>query len=346
MPTMSDIAKRAGVALSTVSYTLSGKRPISEEAKQRVYQAMKELGYQPNSLARALATRRTSILALLYPSWKAGTGLGPQSEFITSIAEASTDDGYGLLLWTAPMSEEQGVMEMSHQGFIDGAILMEVALNDPRVESLKQQEVPFTLIGRCSENGGLSFVDLDFDYALETSIDYLVEGGHHHIALINQSETLLKRKIGYVVRSREAFHRELQRHGLQGIDLCCEANEQAGYEATMALLQQQPDLSAFILMTPWTSGGIIRALSERGLHIPEDFSLVAIFSPHLAEMTTPALSSVDFPFHEMGRLGTQMLIQKLNGQTGEPSQILLRPPLTIRASSGPYLREQKRASPS
>lgn len=339
MPTMSDIAKRAGVALSTVSYALSGKRPISEEAKQRVYQAMKELGYQPNSLARALATRRTSILALLYPSWKSGTGLGPQSEFITSIAEASTDHGYGLLLWTAPMSEEEGVMEMSHQGFIEGAILMEVALDDPRVEALKQQAVPFTLIGRCENNEGLSFVDLDFDYALETSIRYLVESGHRHIALLNQSKALLKRKIGYVVRSREAFHRELRRHGLRGIDLCCEANEQAGYDATMTLLQQQPDLSAFILMTPWTSGGIIRALSDRGLHIPDDFSLVAIFSPHLAEMTTPALSSVDFPFHEMGRLGTQMLIQKLNGQETVPSQILLKPPLTIRASSGPYLKD-------
>jgi DNA-binding LacI/PurR family transcriptional regulator len=338
MPTMSDIAKRAGVALSTVSYTLSGKRPISEEAKQRVYQAMKELGYQPNSLARALATKRTSILALLYPAWKAGTGLGPQSEFITSIAEASTDNGYGLLLWTAPVSEEQDVMEMTHQGFIDGAILMEVALDDARVEALQQQAVPFTLIGRCADNAGLNFVDLDFDYALETSINYLVEGGHRHIALINQSEMLLKRKVGYVVRSREAFHRELQRHGLQGVDVCCEANEQAGYEATMALLQQQPDLSAFILMTPWTSGGIIRALSDKGLHIPRDFSLVAIFSPHLAEMTTPALTSVDFPFHEMGRLGTQMLIQKLAGKTVEPSQILLKPPLTIRASSGPSIK--------
>ncbi len=140
------------------------------------------------------------------------------------------------------------------------------------------------------------------------------------------------------MRSREAFHRELHRHGLQGVDLCCEANEQAGYEATMALLHQQPDLSAFILMTPWTSGGIIRALSDKGLHIPRDFSLVAIFSPHLAEMTTPALTSVDFPFHEMGRLGTQMLIQKLAGDVVEPAQILLKPPLTIRASSGPLLK--------
>ena len=65
-------------------------------------------------------------------------------------------------------------------------------------------------------------------------------------------------------------------------------------------------------------------------------SLVAIFSPHLAEMITPALSSIDFPFDEMGRLGTEMLIQQLSGQEIEPAQILLKPPLTIRASSGPY----------
>lgn len=97
MPTMSDIAKRAGVALSTVSYALSGKRPISEQAKQRVFEAMKELGYQPNSLARALVTKRTRIIALLYPSWT--RGLGPKTEFISSIAEATTDENYALLAW-------------------------------------------------------------------------------------------------------------------------------------------------------------------------------------------------------------------------------------------------------
>jgi DNA-binding LacI/PurR family transcriptional regulator len=301
-----------------------------------VYQAMKELGYQPNSLARALATKRTRIIALLYPLWKAGTGLGPQSEFITSIAEAAADHDYALLLWTALISEEQEVMEMTHQGFIDGAIIMEVALRDPRVEMLKQQMVPFTMIGRCAENAGMSYVDLDFDYALETSINYLVESGHRHIALINQSATLMERQIGYVVRSREAFYRELHQHGLQGSDFCCEANEQAGYEATMALLEQNPELSACILLTPWPSGGIIRALADKGLSIPQDFSLVAIFSPHLAEMTAPALTSIDFPFQEMGRLGAQMLIQQLESEEVSSSQLLLKPPLTIRSSSGPY----------
>jgi len=332
-PTMADIAKRAGVALSTVSYTLSGKRPISDEAKQKVYQAMQELGYHPNSLARALATKRTKIIALLYPSW--ATGLGPQMEFVTSIAASATDQGYALLLWTA-VSEEQEVLNMTHHGFIDGAILMEVALQDPRIPLLQKQNLPFTMIGHCQDDQGLSFVDLDFDYALETSISYLLEAGHTQIALINQSASLLERETGYVVRSRDAYYREMQKHGFQGLDRCCEPNEQAGYEVMTDLLTHHPDLSAFILLTPWISGGIIRAIADKGLSIPGDISLVAVFSPMLAQMTTPALTSIDFPFEEMGHLGTQLLIQQLEDADAPLSQLFIKPPLTIRASSGPF----------
>ncbi len=335
MPTMSDIAKRAGVTLSTVSYTLSGKRPISEEAKKRVYQAMKELGYQPNSLARALVTKRTKIIALLYPTW--GPNLGPQSEFITSIAESATASGYALLLWTSSYTDDQSVIDMTYQGFIDGAILMEVTLHDPRVEIFTQQNIPFTMIGRGINNDNISFVDLDFDYALETTINYLVASGHTHIALINQSALLLKRETGYVVRSRDAYYREMQHHGLHGIDISCESNEQAGYQGVLHLLSQDPALSAFILLNPWTSGGVISALTDKGFRIPQDTSLVAIFSPHLAQMTSPALTSIDFPFHEMGRIGAEMLFKQLADETNNPSQILLKPPLTIRASSGPLV---------
>jgi DNA-binding LacI/PurR family transcriptional regulator len=335
MPTMSDIAKRAGVALSTVSYALSGKRPISEQAKQRVFQAMKELGYQPNSLARALVTKRTRIIALLYPSWS--RSLGPKTEFISSIAEAASDEDYALLLWTSS-SQDQEVMSITHQGFIDGVILMEVALHDPRVELLKAQKLPFTMIGHCAENDDISFVDLDFDYALEASIKYLADLGHEHIGFINQSTTLLKRGTGYVVRSLAAFQREIRQRGLYGLDSCCDENEQDGYDAAMALWAQDPAITAFVLMTPWASGGVIRAIFDRGLAIPDDISLVAIFSPHLAELTTPSLTTIDFPYEEMGRIGAKLLIQKLEGQEEGPSQLLLKPPLTVRRSSGPRMK--------
>jgi DNA-binding LacI/PurR family transcriptional regulator len=329
---MSDIAKRAGVALSTVSYTLSGKRPISDEAKQKVYKAMEELGYQPNPLARALVTKQTRIIALLYPSWTLGSG---PKEFVSSIAETATEHDYALLVWTST-HEDQRMMNMTHQGFIDGVLLMEVSLHDPRIPLLQAQNLPFTMIGHREANEGISFVDLDIDYSIGKTIAYLMAEGHSHIGLINQSQRMMDREIGYVVRSREAFYREIELHGLSGSDLCCDENELAGYDTVMALFEQDPELSAFILMTPWASGGVIRAITDKGLNIPYDISLVAIFSPHLAELTTPALTSIDFPFEEMGRLGAGMLIDKLEGKEEQPIQLLLKPPLTVRRSSGPY----------
>ena len=334
MPTMADIARKAGVALSTVSYTLSGKRHISDEAKQRVYQAMEELGYQPNTLARALATKRTKIITLLYPS--SPSGLGPVLEFVTSIVDVATKYGYAILLWTSTSTDQ--TFNMTHQGFVDGAILMEVTLHDPRVEMLKKQNVPFTMIGHGADNEGMSFVDLDFDDALEKAVDYLVQAGHKHVALINQSADMFERQVGYVVRARNAFYRRLEEHGLTGIDRSCEANEQAGYDTTMALWEQDPAISAFVLMTPWPSGGIIHAIADKGYAIPDDVSIVSVLPTRLAGMTTPALTSVDFPFAEMGRIGTEMLIQKLEDTEKAPSQVLLKAHLVIRRSSGPYIK--------
>lgn len=334
MPTMSDIARRAGVALSTVSYTLSGKRHISDEAKQRVFQAMEELGYQPNSLARALATKRTKIITLLYPS--STSGLGPVLEFVTSIVDVANEYGYAVLLWTST-SEDQ-TFNMAHQGFVDGAILMEVALNDPRMDLLKKQNIPFTMIGHGEHNEGISFVDLDFDDALEKAVAYLVEQGHEHIALINQSQNMFDRRVGFVIRSQKAFYREVRRHGLFGKDRCCDASEQAGYEVTMALWEQDPEISAFVLMTPWASGGIIHAIADKGLSIPDDVSMISVLSPRLAEMTTPALTSIEFPFAEMGRIGTEMLIQQLEDPEKSPSQVLLKSHLTLRRSSGQRIK--------
>src|SRR5690242_15101341 len=111
MATMADIAKRAGVALSTVSHTLSGKRPISEEVRQRVLQAIDELGYQPHALARALATKRTRTIALLYPSVPGTNKPDPHLEFVSGILEVTSQRNYSLLLRTTP-NENQEILSM------------------------------------------------------------------------------------------------------------------------------------------------------------------------------------------------------------------------------------------
>jgi len=129
MPTMSDVAKRAGVALSTVSYALNGTRPVSTETRKRIFTAMDELGYRPHALARGLASKRSRIIALLFPTPERGLGF-TELEFVTSAANAARDSGYNLLLWSSEIHDQDEMYHLTRQGLVDGVVVMEVCLED------------------------------------------------------------------------------------------------------------------------------------------------------------------------------------------------------------------------
>src|SRR5664279_1080795 len=121
MATMLEVAKRAGVALSTVSYALNGTRTISEDTRRRIFQAMDELGYQPHALARGLAGKRTRIIALLIPS--SARGLGATAlEIVTGAAEAARARGYHLVVWSTELNGIAELQLLINQGLVDGVV--------------------------------------------------------------------------------------------------------------------------------------------------------------------------------------------------------------------------------
>jgi DNA-binding LacI/PurR family transcriptional regulator len=329
-----DIAERAGVALSTVSYVLSGKRSVSEETKQRVMRAIAELDYQPHALARGLASKRTQTIALLFPALAKGHS-EMRLEFVAQAAEVAAEHGYAFLLWSAPDNDAE-ILQLTQQGRVDGLILMEVNVHDSRVELLQKHNYPFSLIGHCQENDGISFVDLDFDHAITTTVAHLAELGHRRIALFNFSAPQIALGYGPAIRSLRSFERNIKQYGLEGISVNHETSFQSGYEATRSLLARDPAVSAAIVLQDASIGGVFQALHSLGLRIPEDFSIVTLLSKRSAEMMTPMLTAIDFPAAEMGRRGTEMLIQQLEGKLSAPVQLLLRVGLTVRQSSGPY----------
>lgn len=334
MATMADIAERAGVALSTVSYVLSGKRSVSEETKQRVLQAIADLDYYPHAMARSLASKRTQTIALLYPTLIKGHS-DARFDFVIRAAEVSAQHGYAFLLWTAP-NNESDILQLTQQGRVDGLILMEVHLHDSRVELLKKQQYPFSLIGHCANNDGISFVDLDFEHAVATAVDHLVELGHRTIALCNHPETRTQGGYGPTVRSRQGFDQAIRRAGVHGVVVNCESSFESGYAVTVDLIAQHPEVSAVIVVQDSAIGGVFQALHNAGRRIPDDFSVITLLSRRFAEMTTPMLTTMDFPSGEMGRIGAEMLIQQLEGNLTEPIQRLLRAELIVRNSTGPY----------
>lgn len=330
---MADIAKRAGVSLSTVSYALSGKRPISEPTRRRVLAATAELEFHPHATGRALASRRTRAIALLFPALAKGIS-EMRLEFVTSAAEAAAERGYSFLLSTSP-ADDDGILRLLRSGLVDGLILMEVKLRDSRVDLLRRSGYPFALIGRCRDNVGLDFVDLDFERAVETAVRHLAALGHRRVVFINTAAGLLDVGYGPAVRSLAGFERAVAALGLSGAAYPCEPTPEAGHALAARLLADSGGMGAVVALNREAIGGVLQAAADVGRRVPDDLSLVAVVPNRLAALYGPPLTTVDFPAGEMGRVGAELLIGRLEGGGAEPTQCLLRGELHVRQSTGP-----------
>lgn len=335
MATIVDVAKKAGVSVSTVSYALSGVRHISDETRERILHVVEELNYHPNLLARGLINKRTKIIALLYPAVASDYLDDVQLDFISHIAKIATHYGYGLLLFTSP-SGEQEIMRFINEGLIDGIILMEVLRQDPRVTLMNKLGYPFSLIGHTENNKGISFVDMDFYTALHLCVEHLAEFKHREIIFIHSFVDFQHSQHNYLIESVRGFNDAAGELGVMGTISGCKPTIQAGYEIMKTLLETQPGFSAVIAGNEPIYSGVTQALIERGLRIPKDFSVIGLMSNLSAEKYTPKVTSLSVPSSEMGRMGAEFLIKKLEGQEIEPQQVILPPQLTVRQSTGRF----------
>jgi DNA-binding LacI/PurR family transcriptional regulator len=333
-PTIADIAKKANVSVSTVSYAINGTRTISEETRQRIFAVMNEFGYQPNALARGLASKKSHIIALLYPD--IGLGLGATAlGFFFATAETARQNGYNLVLWPNVIHAKD-LDEHLRQGLVDGVIVMEVTTQDERVDFLRNSDIPFSMIGRTADSDNLSYVDIEFQQSIREAIEYLAHLGHTHIAFLNKDKGSLSQGNGPAVRTQAAFLESIQQMGLVGITHTAECEPNAGYEAFNHLLAQDPDLTAIITINDYSSPGIVQAIIDRGWSIPNDFSIiVGPTSPQMAEMLMPPSTSMEIPIVEMSVIGVKQLLQQLENPKTGLSQMLIPCHFTVRGSTGP-----------
>jgi DNA-binding LacI/PurR family transcriptional regulator len=337
MSTMADVARRANVALSTVSYAINGTRPISEETRQRIFAAMEELGYKPNALARGLASKRSRIIALLFPTPERGLGI-TELEFVTAATDTAKENDYNLILWTSDRKDLDGLRDLTQQGLVDGVVVMEVHLDEQRIDVLREADFPYSLIGRRADTAGISYVDIDFDQTVKESITYLRGLGHSRIAFLNHSQTEYDAGYGPSVRAQAAYEEAAREAGMRNLSRMSRATPTGGYEALGDLLETESNLTALITMNERAIPGIMQGVAERGWSIPDDFSLVAVVSSaRAAEMVIPSLTTMEPPSARMARLGVELLIRKLEGAQEVP-QILLPCRLVIRGSTSPCRR--------
>lgn len=335
MATIKDVARRAGVSVSTVSYAISGDRPISAPKKAIIEEAMKELDYRPHAIARSLASKRTRILALLMTPEERGIGLSELS-LITSASRSTAAKGYHLVLWTMSGNDLAELDRQLRHELVDGVILMEVHNADPRIPVLQARNIPFFPFGRDDSLRNESFVDTDFEQTMYLALSHLVGLGHRSICFVNQSGETLKSGYGPVVRAHETFKRLVREMQLDGTELLSPADPLAGYRLCSERLAAHKETTAFLVMNDKVLSGVLKACADAGMSVPGDVSVVAIASSEgAATMMIPSVTAWEMEGEALMELAVGELIAKLDGTYFEVPRRLIPCRLVERSSSGP-----------
>ena len=335
MPTRRDVALRAGVSEATVSYTLSGKRTISEATQERVRAAMDELGYHPHQLARALAGGSSPLLAVLFPVGERGIS-NADMEYVLGAAAAARDAGHHVLLWPTNGEDVSDVVAVHRSGLISGVVLMEVLLADERVKDLQEANVPCALIGRTAHPDGIPWVDRDFDASMGLAVAHLVALGHESVWFLSGPKRLVERGFGAPVRAEEAFRAACARHRLQGAVRYAEAKPEAGSKIAADVQRSSRPPTALISLNVEATLGLLQSAPLAGLSIPKDLSVVCIGPPEpWPTAAEPPLTSISAPAADMGASIVHQLIGVLTREPLADTQALFTGELITRRSTAP-----------
>ncbi|WP_020522189.1 LacI family DNA-binding transcriptional regulator [Catelliglobosispora koreensis] len=328
MVTINDVAQHAGVAASTVSYVLSGKRTISETTRARVMASIRTLGFHPHAGARALASNKANVIALALP-FRQGMHLPVLMQFATAVVTAARAADHDVLLLTADEGAA-GVRRIANSAMVDGLILMDVETHDPRVPTLRELDRPSVLIGLPASADGLTCIDLDFTGAGELCVNHLAGLGHKRVALLGAPQAVYDRDTGFARRTRDGVLTAARSLNVHAVARPCEPT----YAAVLRELTALPNVTGLIVHNEAAVDHALTALRTLGRRIPDDVSVVAICPDEVAERATPELTSVPIPATEVGQRAVELLMSKLDGNT-TASVTLLTPRLTVRSSTGP-----------
>ncbi|MBC9716930.1 LacI family DNA-binding transcriptional regulator [Streptomyces sp. TRM66268-LWL] len=332
MVTIAEVARRAGVSPSTVSYVLSGKRAISVETRERVRRSIRELGYHPNAGARALAGNRSHVIALMMPL-RTDMYLPVMMEIALAVATTARSHNYDVLLLTG----EEGasaVRRIADSASADAMILMDVELDDERLPLLDEIAPPAVLIGQPADPSGLTCVDLDFAAAGASCVAHLAGLGHREIALIGEAPAVYERHTGFAERTLAGARAAAREHGVRMLHRPTEGTYDAVAAQLTRVFDERPGTTGLVVQNEAAIEPLLSLLRQQGRAVPEDISVVAICPEQVAAQASVRLTSVALPAQEMGRRAVERVVERLDG-TVQPSLDLLAPELTHRTSSGP-----------
>ncbi|MCH7230544.1 LacI family transcriptional regulator [Glycomyces sp. L485] len=322
MVNIGDIARAAGVARSTASYALSGKRSVSDEVRARVQRVALEMGYTPNAGARALATSKAMVIAL-FAQFMPDEFPPAMMQYILGVANTARDAGYDILLSSDP-DGPKALKRITDSRMVDGVVLLNVAEDDDRLPVLRAASQPGALVGLPVDCTGVDVFDLDFEEAGRVMLEHLYALGHRELILVSQPEHVVERGGAYVWRLQNAA---LETAAAHGITLHAAFSPSAQPEIGRRLhdlLDAYPGATGLLLNNEAAAAALPTVLHERNLSAPEDLSVIGRYSDEFARSFSLPFSSIESAPDRLGRMAVRQLVRRIEKQVPEDAPHVVR----------------------
>lgn len=328
-PTIGLVAKRAGVSVASVSRVINGTlaRPATEK---RVRAAIEELGYQPNSAARALKVKQSEQICLSFadvanPAYLALT---------RGINKVIRDSKYRLILSSSVSNEEEisNHLQSLGSGYADGLIISPIVTNQNIANQLKELRIPTVLIGTLPKELHIDNVYIDSAKGVELAVEHLKNIGKKKIAFVNGPVTTNPGKRRY-----KGFVAAMEKHKLKYTDSSIFFVSDFTSEAAINELSGKKNLMSFdsiICANDLIAAGLIRLLIDAGVSVGRDISIIGMDNTELGKIIYPSLTSVDLLAEKRGEIAAEMLLERMQNKDMPPRKIEVTPKIVVRDSSG------------
>lgn len=327
---LEDVARMTGFSRSTVSRVINGDPNVKDSTRKTILDLIHQINFQPNLAARGLAVGRTNVLGLVIPMGVGVLFSDPFfSLFIQGVSSACYVQDYSVMLWLAePEYERRTIRQILYNGLVDGVIVASALNNDPIVDALAENSLPFILVGRQTNRRGINVIDVENRQGAYLAVSHLFECGYRRIATIAGPQNRIAgydRYQGYLDalnEHRQAVNSDLTVYG--------DFSESSGYEAMRTLIGRHPD--AVFAASDTMAIGALRALREAGIRVPEDIGVSGFDDSPTAASTTPSLTTMRQPIHKLGTTAAEKLIEIIRLAPDQPLEIILPVELIQRQS--------------
>ncbi|MFD6055986.1 LacI family DNA-binding transcriptional regulator [Agromyces sp. NPDC060279] len=328
---INDVAAHAGVSAQTVSRVANGQTNVRPATRDRVLASMRELGYRPNSAARNLKSGRFRSIGFV--TFNLAT-LGNERT-LDAVTLASEAAGYTTTLLSIAdptQLDVVGAFGRLEEQAVDGIILVMSAEVGPLDELTIAAGLPVVIVDS-DANLPYTIVDTDQEQGAKLALDHLLELGHRELVHVSGPA-----KSYSAARRADAYRRTLEKAGLSPEVIAGDWTAASGLEIGRRLAEREHPPTAVFVGNDQMALGVLHALHERGLRVPEDVSVVGFDDSDEALAFWPALTTVHQNFDEVGRKATELLLGLIDGDEVERQKILIPTRLVVRDSTGPAPR--------